>query len=319
MFLNFLGSLLVNAILSEIVFALTDIPDTLTPDNNASNSLATAGIPIPVLFGTKKLNNANFIYYNFDGSQAITKKVSSPLGLTSQNVTVGYKYFATYQIVFSQKVDLIKEIYANDELIHSTNIFENSRIYISKDSVFGGNEKQGGIVGTHEILLGNVEALPNGYVQSKVGEAFKVPSYKKLCMLTAENVYYSANNSTIPNYAVLATRLPRIGTLDYSFNGIDANPACVVYEILTDIEFGFGIESSKIDIQSFKNAANYANSLGICCSFNLNNEISSFEVIKRMATLANFSFFISKQGLITCKPQKKLTNSQKNALRIFND
>jgi hypothetical protein len=322
---NFFTSLLTNLVLSEIVFLLTDIPDTVSPDTNVSNSLATAGIPIPILFGTKKLNNANFIYYIFDGSQPIEKRIKGQIDnligsdIDSKRVTVGYKYFATYQIVFSQKVDLIKEIYANDELIHSTNVFENSRIYISKDSVFGGNEKQGGIVGTHEILLGNVSSLPNGYVQSRVGEAFKVPSYKKLCMLTAENVYYSANNSTIPNYAVLATRLPRIGTLDYSFNGLDANPACVVYEILTDSEFGFGIESSKIDIQSFKNAANYANSLGISCSFILNNEVSSFEVIKRMATLANFSFFISKQGLITCKPQKKLTNSQKNGLRIFND
>ena len=78
------------------------------------------------------------------------------------------------------------------------------RIRIDKPDLFGGESREGGIVGDIDVLMGGPAQGPNDYLAARVGGA--IPAYRGLCSLVLRQVYMGINPYIKP-WAIRVTRV----------------------------------------------------------------------------------------------------------------
>ena len=78
------------------------------------------------------------------------------------------------------------------------------RIRIDAPELFGGESREGGIVGDIDVLMGAPDQGPNDYLSGVLGAA--VPAYRGLCSLVLRQVYLGINPYLKP-WAVRVTRV----------------------------------------------------------------------------------------------------------------
>lgn len=79
-----------------------------------------------------------------------------------------------------------------------------SRIRIDKPALFGGDSREGGIVGDVDVLMGAPDQGANDYLAARAGA--EVPGYRGLCSLVLRQVYLGLNPYLKP-WAVRLTRI----------------------------------------------------------------------------------------------------------------
>jgi uncharacterized protein YegL len=79
-----------------------------------------------------------------------------------------------------------------------------SRIRINKPDLFGGESREGGIVGDIDVLMGAPDQTQNDYLAARAGA--NVPGYRGLCSLVLRQVYLGLNPYLKP-WAVRLTRV----------------------------------------------------------------------------------------------------------------
>src|SRR5690606_37364129 len=127
--------------------------------------------PIPVLFGTKRITGANIVWYG-DLSTSKIKK-SGLLGST----TIGYKYSLGMQLALGHgPFDAITKIEAGDKEAWTGSVTSNSTISIDKEDLFGGRQREGGMVGDIDVEFGDPAQAVNTYLASKQGAP--TPAYR---------------------------------------------------------------------------------------------------------------------------------------------
>jgi uncharacterized protein YegL len=80
----------------------------------------------------------------------------------------------------------------------------NTRIRINKPALFGGESREGGIVGDIDVLMGAPDQGQNDYLAARAGA--NVPGYRGLCSLVLRQVYLGLNPYLKP-WAVRLTRV----------------------------------------------------------------------------------------------------------------
>lgn len=78
------------------------------------------------------------------------------------------------------------------------------RIRIDKPDLFGGESREGGIVGDIDVLMGGPAQEPNDYLAARVGGS--IPAYRGLCSLVLRQVYMGINPYLKP-WAIRITRV----------------------------------------------------------------------------------------------------------------
>jgi putative tail protein len=126
------------------------------------------------------------------------------------------------------------------------------------DLAFFGNE--GGVEGSFFILKGGDDQPGSTYLAAQWGVA-NAPAFLGLCYaiqrrLGPPNGMYVGNTNVPKPVAFTVRRCPnQLGLLNEHHNiGGDANPACMIYEILTDTSWGLGLPASQIHVASFQAA-----------------------------------------------------------------
>jgi uncharacterized protein YegL len=79
-----------------------------------------------------------------------------------------------------------------------------SRIQINKPDLFGGESREGGIVGDIDVLMGAPDQVQNDYLAAQAGS--NVPGYRGLCSLVLRQVFLGLNPYLKP-WAVRLTRV----------------------------------------------------------------------------------------------------------------
>lgn len=141
---------------------------------------------------------------------------------------------------------------------------EKWRVSVNAPYFFGGEEREGGIVGDFDVYKGTLTQTPNDYLEATLG--VDLPAYRGISYAVARRPYlglspYLKAISFVvrrnPNGLALTGSMERIGD--------DANPACAIYEILTNTRWGLGIDAGLIDTTSFVDVAEtvYGEGLGI--------------------------------------------------------
>jgi hypothetical protein len=237
---------------------------------------ATKGIPISVVFGTQKVSPNITWWGNVHADQIRTvtgnRTLLNPFASNHSQVS-GYKYGADIAGGFCiGPVEELIDVQFEDVSIRKYDDTGGGSapgfaggilppvgdgpltIDFTASDLFGGDDTDGGVVGKLEFWFGKMTQNASATLAAKVGAA--VSNYKGMCHF----IWYNATFGTSPQikafYAVVR-RCPRTVSPDdatANING-DANPADVIFEILTDRRWALGQSAAMIDMASFTAAA----------------------------------------------------------------
>lgn len=188
----------------------------------------------------------------------------------SKKQTIGYRYHVgmhqAYALSpFSAPVTAVKKIKVGEKEAWTGNVTSNTQIDINEPELFGGEKKEGGVVGLVDIEFGGIAQAVNDYLASKLA-GFPLPAFRGLLGLVLRSPQVSAMNPYIKPWSIYATRI--IGGFypaKASIGTEDINPAHIIYGVLTSYEFGIGMATNDIDTASFTAAADtlYTEGLGL--------------------------------------------------------
>lgn len=248
---------------------------------------AMEGRPVPIIWGTVKQEGPNVVWYGDLRSKAITEKVKTGL-FSSKRITVGYKYFIGIQFALCRggttPVGELRRIWVGDTELWSGSVTsDNAAIDINQPNFLGGNDLgQGGIVGTLRFYRGSTTQTASTYLSTHQQVGGQTPAYRGTCYAVWEQGYIGDSTSIKP-WAFELRRIPNplgLGGSGAVNSGNDANPMNVIYEILTNTEWGLGQPTSDIDTSDFAAAGATLATEGNGFSFLLDNKIEAQELLR---------------------------------------
>lgn len=126
------------------------------------------------------------------------------MGGKSSAVTVGYKYLVGIHMVLCHgPIDFISQIKIDKRLAWSGNA-TSGKITIDKPGLFGGEEREGGVQGDVDILLGEPTQNKNNYLQGQLGT--DIPAFRGVVSAILRQVYVGMN-PYLKNWSFRAQRI----------------------------------------------------------------------------------------------------------------
>lgn len=220
---------------------------------------AEEGRVIPVVYGTVLNAGPNVVWWGDLNIGGIKKKSGGFLGIGAKSVTVGYRYKVGMQMVLSH--GFIDEVIGIRVGTKDLPIEDNGpgnetgrSLVINANSLFGGDNKEGGIQGLVNFYYGSDTQDPDAYLSTQFGETS--PAYRGLSYAVLRKVYVGTSQY-IKNWAFILRRCPNglgLGGGLENING-DANPACIIYDMMTNARYGLGTADARFDLDSFVEVA----------------------------------------------------------------
>src|SRR5690554_3867326 len=178
------------------------------------------------------------------------------MGGSSKRVTVGYWYYmGLHMAICHGPVDAVREIRAGGRVAWSGEVTGSTRIRIDRPGLWGGEKREGGLVGDLDIMMGEPTQAPNDYLSAQLGTP--QPAYRGVLSLVWRGGQVAAMNPYLKPWHVTVTRLPaRDWQSAYAEPSPgDANPAHILREAITSTTWGMGYPEHMIDEASFAAAA----------------------------------------------------------------
>ncbi|KAF3999575.1 hypothetical protein HAV38_03770 [Glaciimonas immobilis] len=207
-----------------------------------------------------------------------------------KKTTVGYRYyFGLHMGMCRGPVDEIVEIKVADRTAWRGSITGNTRIFMNEPYLFGGDEKEGGIVGDLEVMMGASDQAVNPELATMLGGL--VPAFRGFCSLFYDGLVTSMTQYPKPWTVRLRRALkgwdgepwyPSRAVISMSKGTIRAmNPAHILYECMTNRDWARGLERARLDDASFKTAADclYKEGFGLCIKWTRQDTLSNFTQI----------------------------------------
>ena len=265
---------------------------------------ATEGRHVPIPFGTVRQKGPNVVWYGDLVQTAITEKVKTGLW-SSQRFTKGFTYSIGIQFALCRGPDVVlKRVWIGEVEVFSGTVSGEGRFDIDKPDLFGGNELgSGGITATCDFYPGtaaqSVSAYLNTSARQQVTTAITptAPRYSGTCHIVARELTgaapsatnlgaYLGNSTTVKPWSFEVQRFPALmpGQLGSAniVNTSDANPVNVVYELLTNSEWGFGFPDSDVDTAGFITTAATLKTEGNGFSFLLDRQMTAKDLLAEL-------------------------------------
>ncbi len=303
-----------------VSLALTVVGELLRPKQKPANAQASGldefdlptaeeGRTIPAFFGKVKITGPNVTAYGDLESRALTRKVKTGM-FSSTRQTYAHQYYLGVQFSLAHGSDdtEIHEILFGDTPAKHTRTNEGNgvvRFDFNDKSLFGGDEKEGGIAGTLRFYSGHDVQPANEYFGTLIGET--PPAYRGLCHAVAEKMYFGTSHyikpvsfivSRYPNTLGIAGGRHRIGD--------DSNPAAVIYEVMTNAVWGVGLSGSDIDQVAFRAVADTLHAEGYGVSLLYNGQSTAADMIEDILRHVDGVVFSDPEsGLVTIRLARK--------------
>lgn len=141
----------------------------------------------------------------------------------SKKQTIGYRYLLGVHAVFMQMAaDSINRIQFDKKDAWVGRLTDNGTIDISKESLFGGDSREGGVSGTVEFLTGKPTQGRSAYLQSQLGSA--IPAFRGVTSLVFRGNggqgFYWGMNPYLKQFSAEFTRIHK--TTDAAVQWYDA-------------------------------------------------------------------------------------------------
>jgi hypothetical protein len=205
---------------------------------------------------------------------------------SGDTITVGYWYRVGMHLVAAHAAHAVTRIKAGDKLAWvaptADGIQTSQQITINKPGLFGGEQREGGIFGKVDIIMGTGSEPVNDYLQSRLpsvnpaaagsslsrsqlNEGF-IPAFRGVTSLVLRQTAVAANNPNLRPWNIELFYQPakdwypqteridnpgKPGVLDC----YGVNPAHMIRECLTNVSWGLGFSPLDLDDDSFRTAA----------------------------------------------------------------
>lgn len=226
---------------------------------------ATEGRVVPILWGKNLIKGANLIWYGDFSQLPIYEKIKTGLW-GSQRVRAGTQYFVGLVFALCRGEATLKRIRVGEVDVFDGTLTGGSATNVDLPALFGGNSYgNGGMQFTAEYFDGDETQNASSYlVQNSVGTtAYRGTAYVVVKGLQNDDLgAYVGNSTQLANWQFEVERFPAIfsgqSAGENKVGSDDCNPINVIYEILTNTEWGFGFPAADIDVgtgSSFVSAA----------------------------------------------------------------
>lgn len=245
------------------------------------------------------------------------------MGSKSGSVTTGYKYFFDLQFGIGRPVDQIVAVKIGDVLAWEGPVayipaFDNPYLFtIDQPNLFGGDQKEGGVQGNCRVFFGGDTQAYDADIKANLGGL--VPDFRGVT-----TIYYSgevcANNPYPKEWKFRVRRNTSgwyLGVCWYPAKAIiylgaiwAQNPIHIIYECLTNPDWGRGMERSFVDISfnqiddqdggTWVAAANQlcAEGFGMCIAWDRQNELNDF--IQNVINHIGATMYVDRQSGLLC-------------------
>jgi hypothetical protein len=88
---------------------------------------------------------------------------------SSKSQTIGYKYYMGVHCGISLPVDAVLEFKAGGRVAWQGEVTASSTIQVNAPDLFGGDEREGGLVGTLDLMFGEPTQGTNAYLEAQQG------------------------------------------------------------------------------------------------------------------------------------------------------
>jgi hypothetical protein len=277
-----------------VLFVLSDLLRTKPDLENAkpaglgdfSFPTATEGRVVPLFWGTTQFSGPNVVWYGNLIQEAITDKIKTGM-FSSKKVTTGYKYHIGVQYAFGRGGDdsRIRRIWIADDIVWSGTVVHEGTLTIDKPKLFGGNKLgNGGVVGTLQFFDGRSTQVASSYLSTYQKQGGDTPAYRGVTYLAPYiDPTYLGNSTSIKTWKFEIDRFPNglaLGSGKHIVNSADANPMNVLYELMTNTEWGLGYDVADIDTTNLSDAANTLYDEGNGFSMQIERAMQASELLK---------------------------------------
>lgn len=236
----------------------------------------------------------------------------------ASSVVIGYKYsLGMHMILCHGPIDEIQELRVGDRVIWDTPITSSSTISIDKPGLFGGEKKEGGVVGDIDVMFGEETQGKNSYLVSQLGST--VPGFRGVVSLVLKHVYCTAMTAYPKPLAAKVKHIPAkiFNPTKADISG-SANPISIIYDLLTNRDYGLGYSSASIDIPSFTTASDTLFTENFGLSTVMANQDSVEKLIANLMSHINGAFYTrNDNGLFAIRLIRDDYNI--NDLPVFNE
>jgi hypothetical protein len=185
---------------------------------------------------------------------------------------------------------------------------------VSRPELFGGDAREGGIEGTIGLLFGEDTQGPDPYLQQFFGAY--TPAFRGVVSVILKRCYIGVN-PYLKNWAFLVRRVSlkdkASASIQASDTQYDANPAYIIWECITDADFGMGYPDTVIDQANFDAAALTLKNEGFGLSFIWDQQSRVEEFIQEVLNHINGVLYVD---LTTGKFKIKLIRADYNIANI---
>ena len=254
---------------------------------------ATEGRVVPIIWGRVKMAGPNVVWYGDLQADPITEKVKTGL-FSSDTVTTGFRYSIGLQMALCRgPVDLLVNIRNDGSFCWGADAPSadapvvptdpGAAYFIDEPSFFGGEESGGGggLVGGGRIFPGTESQVISTYLGTF---QTPTPAYRGTCYMTWERGEIGLSPSLrafefeldrFPDGLDLATLQPGDEEID-----LGANPMNVVFEVLTNDEWGLRRSAGEVDLVNFRAVAATMKAEGQGFAWLWDRSLDVLEVIK---------------------------------------
>lgn len=186
-----------------------------------------------------------------------TKPIKQKSGLFSSTVVGHYYYLGIQMAVCHGPIDAFLELRCDGKKPKYTTKATDYgvQITVNDPEFFGEKKREGGLRGTIDFYFGTAAQTPNDYLVAKIGK--NLPGYRNVCYAVFRQ-FYAGNSNYIKPFSFIVRRCPNNLNLASGANNIsgDANPAEMIYEYVTTPDWGMGLPSASLDVESFRLVGN---------------------------------------------------------------
>lgn len=317
-------AIIVGLIISAVAMVLSELLrpkpkiEEARPKGQGDFQFPTAieGRKVPIVFGTVKLTGPNVVWYG-DFRQVAVKHTVKTGMWSKKRIVRGYRYYFGMQLAICRgEIDALLRIWVGDKVVATGNFGDLDAILVDDLKLFGGDDfGGGGMQGEFDLHVGTETALADVYLLTQQGGASTTPGYRGTAYVvwrgpaadlpsgfTAFSLFgLIGNQTTIEPWAFEVKRIPTsLGgvSTDQLVNGFDSNPMQVVFELLTDTDWGFGFPSTDVDVAGFLAAQVTLKSEGNGFSFILDRTMEAVDFLKELERqVGGIVFFDQITGL----------------------
>ena len=236
----------------------------------------------------------------------------------SSKQTVGYKYYIGAHLGLCHgPVDEVSQIEIGDKIAWTGSITSNGTASINQPKLFGGDDREGGIVGDVDFAFGAPAQTNNTYLDTVL--TAPVPAFRGIVSAILNQVYIGTSPYLKP-WGITVTRVHTLtGSGDTQWYDAkaepvsgDINPAHVIRECLTNTEWGMGYPTAEIDDTEFQAAADtlYTEGFGLSFAWSRSSPIEDFieEVLRHIDGIVRINHATGKFELYLLRNDYTLGN-----------